>query len=243
MTSLTYSHLSKRFGSRTLLDEVSVTLHGGHCTLLTGKNGAGKTTLMRILAGLEKPEHTCLVHKDGQTQPWKSIRYQLQHWVMYLHQHPYMFSGTVRSNLEFALPAGLNKTQRQAQLAETIEWAGLDALIDSNAKRLSGGECQQVAIARARLRQPKALLLDEPTANMDTEARTRTLLMLNSLRQEQVALLISSHDPRLFSDLADDCLHLTQQRLLPADPTDTTSIAQLPPHHFLSDTQEHRHRA
>ncbi|MGB0845170.1 MAG: ABC transporter ATP-binding protein [Thiolinea sp.] len=215
VSRLVYSQLSKCFGKRTVLKNVDLTLTAGECILLTGKNGSGKTTLMRILAGLEKPD-TCLVTFGNDEYSWRAGRNLLQKRVMYLHQQPYMFSGTVWHNLDYALPRQLNKTERQQQIQAISAWAGLGDIIDSNAKSLSGGECQRVAIARARLRRPQALLLDEPTASMDSQARDKTLELMRQLCAEGVALMVTSHDPVLFKDMVEHHLHLEQQKVATA---------------------------
>ena len=211
-THLVYTQLSKQFAKRTLFSKISLTLTAGQCILLTGKNGIGKTTLMRILAGLEKPD-SCQVAINGNSYSWRKARNTLQQRVMYLHQQPYMFSGSVYHNLNYALPRQLSKSERQTQIQAISAWAGLDGIMDNNAKSLSGGESQRVAIARARLRKPQALLMDEPTASMDTQSREKALALMQQLCKEGLALLVSSHDPALFTDTASHYLHLEQQRL------------------------------
>ncbi len=215
-TRITFSQLSKRFGKRQILDDTGLTLETGECVLLTGKNGSGKTTLMRILAGLEKPD-SCRIqihHWNGtQNHHWKAFRGTLQSRIMYLHQQPFMFSGTVRMNLDFALPRSLRKHERHDRIQDIAAWAGLEDILESNAKSLSGGECQRVAIARARLRNPQVVLLDEPTANMDSEARSKTLEMLRQLREENIAVLVATHDPGLFETTANRFLHIEKQQV------------------------------
>ena len=209
MSSLHFRHICKQYGKRVILDQFEVKLEAGQCVLLTGPNGAGKTTLMRILCGLEKPEHCEITTPDGKYS-WKQYRQQLNAQVMYLHQQPYMFEGNVWKNLAFALPRGLEQAQREQRIHEVSAWAGLERILENNAKSLSGGECQRVAIARALLRNPQAMLLDEPTANMDREAREKTLEMIARLKQEGMALLVASHDPEYFWGVADIRVELRQ---------------------------------
>lgn len=228
-TNITFTQLSKRFGQRRILDNTCLTLETGECALLTGRNGTGKTTLMRILAGLEKPDSCQIAVNYPQQQlsyQWRQYRNTLQQNIMYLHQQPFMFSGNVRRNLDFALPRRLPRTERRTRLQEIAAWAGLDDLLDANAKSLSGGECQRVAIARALLRNPQALLLDEPTANMDTQAREKTLVMLQQLRKKNIALLVASHDPEQFGAVASRFIHLEKQQITPlADGAVTMRVA------------------
>jgi tungstate transport system ATP-binding protein len=124
-----------------------------------------------------------------------------------------MFDGSVRYNLGYALGRDLDKPSRSRLLDEAIGWAGLEQLTDTHAKLLSGGERQRVSLARAWLRNPPILLLDEPTANLDQEARERTLELLKSLKEQGIALLLASHDPLHFTALIDRHLHLYEGHL------------------------------
>lgn len=232
MTSFNFSQISKHYGKRSILSNIHLQLRAGQCLLLTGQNGTGKTTLMRILAGLEKPDQ-CLINTNGGSYQWRQYRSQLQAQIMYLHQQPYMFEGSVQHNLAFALPRGLSRAQQQTHIHKIADWAGLGTILDGNAKSLSGGEAQRVAIARALLRKPQAMLLDEPTANMDKAARQRTLEMIGQLRSEGMALLVASHDPEYFRVYADQELHLEQAAIHTRQTTITvtaanTFTAQLP---------------
>lgn len=206
--------LYKRFAKRAVLQGVDLSLQAGECILLSGGNGAGKTTLLRILAGLERPDGGLISIASAPPGAWRQRRGELHRRILYLHQHPYMFDGSVRYNLGYALPTSLNKPSRRQLIDAAIDWAELGHLHDTPAKSLSGGERQRVSLARARLRNPQILLLDEPTANLDQEARQRTLDLLKSFKEQGIAMILASHDPLHFSSLIDRHLHLYQGRLV-----------------------------
>jgi tungstate transport system ATP-binding protein len=205
--------LYKSFGKREVLNNIELSLRPGECNLLSGANGAGKTTLLRIISGLEKPDSSQITIASKSTKSWRRCRADLQKQVLYLHQQPYMFDGSVRYNLGYALAKGLDKPSRKHLIDAAIHWAGLGHLTDAHAKSLSGGERQRVSLARAWLRNPRILLLDEPTANLDQEARERTLELLKSFKEQGIALLLASHDPLQFCALIDHHLHLYKGRL------------------------------
>lgn len=202
LAAITISDLRKSFNGRVILDRVSLELHTGRLLLLSGDNGSGKTTLMRILAGLEKPDQGRF-ELGGGFKYWGQARKSLLQGTVYLHQAPYMFDGSVARNLEYAVPRSLAAKERQHAIEEAIDWAGLQALANQDAKSLSGGERQRVALARAWLCRPRVLLLDEPTANMDAESCQRTLQLMQNLRTDGHALLVVSHDPAQFAAITD----------------------------------------
>lgn len=207
MKELIFHNLSKHYGKRLLFSKLDLRLIAGQCLLLTGKNGAGKTTLMRILAGLDKPDSGEVQIAETRTT-WRTYRSQLQGQVLYLHQHPYLFEGSVWDNLAFALPRRLANFEQNQQIKTVAHWAGLTDLLTNKAKHLSGGEAQRLALARALLRKPKALLLDEPTANMDHAARLLSLEMLEDLKQQGLMLMVASHDPDWFQAVTNQQIRL-----------------------------------
>jgi tungstate transport system ATP-binding protein len=228
--------LHKRFAKRAVLNGIELSLRPGECNLLSGANGVGKTTLLRIVSGLEKPDSGQIAILSKSARSWRRCRSDLQKQILYLHQQPYMFDGTVRYNLGYALAKGLDKPTRTQLIDAASDWAGLAHLSDTPAKLLSGGERQRVSLARARLRNPRIMLLDEPTANLDQEARERTLELLKSLKEQGIALLLASHDPLHFSVLIDRHLHLYEGRLATDEDSKLMSIPSSHTEHSLRST-------
>jgi tungstate transport system ATP-binding protein len=213
---ISFCGINKSFSSVPLINNVDIDLFSGQAIILTGDNGTGKTTLLRILAGLEKPDNGMV--KLGLAEiPWHRAKAGLIKKVMYLHQHPYMFSGSVHRNLSLAVPKLLTSLQTRQQVTRALQWGMLSKHEFSIAKKLSGGQQQRIALARAWLRQSPVLLLDEPTANMDNQSIARTMKLLHQLKENGISLLICSHNHQIFESLCDRHLSLANNRLQKID--------------------------
>jgi len=222
-----------RMGGEPLLDVARFELPAGSCTILSGRNGAGKTTLLKIAAGLMRPDQAT-VQTGGGCVDWRRARPTLRKHSIYMHQHAYMFDTSVADNVAYGLrKAGTPAAQRNDAVRTALEWAGLAQLAARNARHLSGGERQRLALARARVLSPAVLLLDEPTTNMDREARQQSFFLIRRLVSEGTGVVIASHDRQIIGQLGDQHLHLADGRLCEIDmdaaaaPTRTTAaIAQ-----------------
>lgn len=205
--------ISKRFGRNQVLEHCAFNLASHDCIVITGENGAGKTTLLRIAAGLEKPDQ-CSVSIDGANpDSWRRARKSLLKSIMYLHQQPYMLAGSLRRNLEYTARLNPAIIDQPAAVNKALLWSGLETLQSQSAASLSGGQKQRLALARARLRDPRILLLDEPTANLDSDSRGRTMNMLAEFRDGGTAIVIVTHDPAVFAEIATAELQLCDRRL------------------------------
>ena len=194
---MSFRHLRKSFGERTLLDLGPFDIGEGEAYVITGDNGAGKTTLLRILAGLE-PGGIADFEFRGVPLTHGRLPDNVRHDIVYVHQHPYLFHTTVVHNIGYGLAArGIDGAERGRLAEEAIAWAGVDHVRDVPPARLSGGEKQRVALARARVLKPRLFLLDEPTANLDGEARGQALALIRQLLQDNGSLLIACHDREL----------------------------------------------
>jgi tungstate transport system ATP-binding protein len=200
VTLLLSAHaLHKRHGERLLFDIDRLDIAAGAAYVLTGANGSGKSTLLRMLGGLERCPASA-VEFDGRRQPLYPYPRQLRHAIVYVHQHPIMFSTSVGHNIAYGLLArGGARRALRGCIDEAMAWAGVTHLRENNPARLSGGEKQRVALARARVLQPRLLLLDEPTANLDGAAREQVLNLIPTLIDQGTSVIMACHDRDLIN--------------------------------------------
>ena len=205
--------IEKTFAETNILRNVDISLYPGKCILLSGNNGSGKTTLLKIIAGLETPSRA-EIEFSGKSQSWKSAIRSIRREIIYLHQQPYLLSGTVESNVSYGLRfTHLNRKQLRESVKEALEWAGLADMAKHQAKTLSGGVQQRVAFTRAWILKPKVLLLDEPMANMDIESRQQACDLLKRMKSEGMSIVITSHDMNIFDGLIDSHFSLSEGKL------------------------------
>ncbi len=191
---LSVESVQKSFGTRRILDVSKLELAAGESYVLTGENGSGKTTLLRVLAGLEDAEVDICCF-DGAPVDLQAYPGWLRHMVIYVHQHPYLFRGSIADNIAYGLKArGMSAVACEPLVQDAIAWAGVGDLLDVPPHRLSGGEKQRVALARARVLHPRLFLLDEPTANLDAEARQQTMKLILDLCDANSTVVLACHD-------------------------------------------------
>ncbi|MDB5593613.1 MAG: amino acid transporter ATP-binding protein family [Hyphomicrobiales bacterium] len=184
-------------GATTLLRDIDLTILPGAPTLIVGPNGAGKSTLLRLAMGLLAPG-TGRVTWGGRTDPAPRRRAML-------FQRPVMLRRSVAGNIAYALKqAGVPRARRVARIEALLEQAGLTALAARPARRLSGGEQQRLALARALARDPELLLLDEPTANLDPAATRAVEEIIAAAASGGIKILMASHDLGQVRRLAGD---------------------------------------
>jgi len=216
---LRVERLQKTFqGGRRILDIGGMNIYPGKCLLLTGQNGAGKTTLLKILSGLETPDDSgrTLVHFNDCQLSWKTALSRYCRDVIYLHQQAYLFDNTVFQNVRYGLRRrGLGREEITGRINRALEWAGLSHLAQRNARELSGGEKQRVALTRALVLQPRVLLLDEPFSGLDENARSRTGFLIQRIKSENVAVVVTSHELQPVTGIADSHLELRDGQLAP----------------------------
>ncbi len=173
-----------------ILKGISLNVAKGAITAFIGKSGAGKTSLLRCLAGLQAFEGS--VDAEG------NVGYVSQHYGLFPHM-------TALENCTFALRKTCHFSKEEALVlaAAMLTKLGLGKHLASYPAKLSGGQQQRVAIARALVLKPRVLLLDEPTSALDPESKQLLQDLLMILRQEGIAVALSSHDLPFIERVAD----------------------------------------
>ena len=193
-------------GATTILDDVTLTIAAGAPTVLIGPNGSGKTTLMRAAMGL--------VPLTGGHITWggRAATEPTRRAIMF--QRPAMLRRSATGNIRYALAAAnVPSAQRQHRASELLTLVGLDGLGHRPARRLSGGEQQRLALARALARDPAILFLDEPTASLDPYATKAIEDIVRTVSVRGVKVVMSTHDLGQARRLAGDIAFLHRGRL------------------------------
>jgi multiple sugar transport system ATP-binding protein len=193
MAAVLTRDIVKQFGDVAAVDGISLAVPDGEFMVLLGPSGCGKTTFLRIICGLERQTSGDLLIGGNVVNDMppraRGVAMMFQSYGLYPHY-------TVRKNIAFPL-----RTQRvpSAEIARKVAWAsqllGIDHLLDRRPRQLSGGERQRVALARALVREPTALLLDEPLSNLDAKLRASARQEIRQFQQRVgITTIYVTHD-------------------------------------------------
>ncbi len=191
-----------RFGAVTALSDINLKVAAGQRLALIGANGSGKSTLLRVLNGLVKPSSGSVLRDSSMRQAM-------------MFQRPHMLRASALANVALAQwlrGVPWNKAREQAVLA--LGRVGLGELAFRNARTLSTGQQQRLALARAWSLKPDALLLDEPTANLDPHAKREVESLMAEFAQAGMTLVFASHNLGQVKRLATRVIYLEQGRIL-----------------------------
>ncbi len=203
--SISLSHLTKRYASVAVVDDVTVEIPEGSLTAILGPSGSGKSTLLKMIAGLEMPdEGRVVIEGDDVTDVdprFRDIGFCFQHYAPFRHMN-------VAKNIGFGLRVRKQpKAVIAAKVSELVELVKLDNKALSYPSQLSGGERQRMALARALAIEPRVLLLDEPFGALDAIVRTELRHWVKELhRQIKVTTILVTHDQDEAMEVADQLL-------------------------------------
>jgi tungstate transport system ATP-binding protein len=174
-------------GELTILDNISISIPAGAPTVLIGPNGSGKTTFLRAAMGLIPPSRGHITWGGRAVSP--PVRRAI------VFQRPVMLRRSAVGNISYALAAtGVPRAEHGRRIAELLSLVGLASLEGRPARRLSGGEQQRLALARALARDPVVLFLDEPTASLDPAATKAIEDIVRAVSARGVKVVMATHD-------------------------------------------------
>lgn len=216
--------LHKRYGEKEVLKDINLNVEKGEVFVLIGPTGGGKTTLLRLLDLLEAPT-SGRIYFDGIdiTGPGKT-RLEARRRMAFVLQKPVVFNTSVYDNVACGLKwRGIDNSSIHQKVDSVLEMVGLSDYKNRNARTLSGGEAQQVAIARAMTIEPEVLLLDEPTANLDPISTSGIERLISQIiHQHRTTIVMSTHDRSQGHHLADRMAVLVNGEVLQTgDPGET----------------------
>jgi len=206
MTAIHLSHISKSFGSTSVLKDVSFSVESGEKIAILGESGAGKTTLLRIISGLEKDYEGQLLF-DGKDMrdvlpSERNLGMIFQDGALFEHM-------TVRNNISYGWKGDVTKT---------AEMLGISDLLDRYPASLSAGQKQRAGIARALVRNPSVLLLDEPFSSLDERLKEDLQKEVKELCKEKgITMILVTHDQKEMMVMAEKAVILKDGSVLAFD--------------------------
>ena len=195
MAEVSLANVSKRFGAVEAVRGLSLSIADGEFVVLLGPTGAGKTTTLRLIAGLERPEHGSIVIRGRdvtrEVPAERDVAFVFQQYSLYPHLTAY-------DNLAFPLrsPARrMDESLIRRRVQQVAELLHIEQKLNNRATALSGGEMQRVAIGRALVREPAVYLMDEPLSSLDAKLRAELRLELKRIQRELgTTILYVTHD-------------------------------------------------
>ena len=202
---ITIQGLTKQYDGHAALRDVNLDVPDGSVTAIIGPSGSGKTTLLRLLDLLEEPDAGSIVIDGAEAPSTEAARIAMRRQIGIVFQKPMAFSGSVFDNVSYGLRVRGHERgslrERVGRALETVDLAGFES---RNARTLSGGEIQRVALARTMVTEPRLLLLDEPTANLDPVSTAMVEELIGRVIDElRTTVVMATHDMAQGQRLAD----------------------------------------
>jgi iron(III) transport system ATP-binding protein len=232
MAIIAFDSVSKAYQNKTVLHDFSLVVESGQRVVILGPSGCGKTTVLRLLAGFIAPD-TGTISIDGhvvaaagkilQSPEERHLGMVFQDLALWPHL-------TVEGNLEFGLKAqGIPRPQRVQRITEMLQMVEMDAYLRARPAELSGGQQQRIALVRALVLRPKALLMDEPLSNLDEELSQHLRVELLRLYERLgFTLIYVTHDRAEAADIATNIVCMRHGRIERTIPIEEFKIGQRP---------------
>lgn len=212
-----FAHVSKSFGDIKALQDISFTVEKGEFVFITGPSGAGKTTLLKLILREILPNSGQIIF-DGQdivNLSEKNIPYLRQKIGVVFQDYKVINERTVRENVEVPLAvAGINQDEWGTRVNQVLKLVGLDKRSELFPLQLSGGELQRVSLARALVINPKLILADEPTGNLDWETADAIMDLFEKINKEGKTVIMATHNKHVVEKLKKRVIHIKEGKIV-----------------------------
>ncbi len=226
--NIRFDHVSFSYPGKPVLEDVSFAIPARRITVITGPSGAGKTTIVDLIIGLQKPQAGRILIDDVPLEDIDLAAWR--HMIGYVPQELILLSGNVRDNITLGAKVPDEQVWRALELAGAADFVrelpeGLDADLGERGVKLSGGQRQRLSLARALVREPKLLILDEVTSALDPDTERKLVHQICKLaREERITVIAITHTPA-WQDVADRLLHLERGKVTVEDTLANTGAA------------------
>lgn len=224
----------KNYGKLEVLKNINLQIEKGTSTALVGPTGSGKTVMLRLIDLLEKPSSGTVYFEGANANESNNTRLEVRRQIGMVFQKPLAFKASVYDNIAYGLKIRGRKENMDGRIKELLEMIGLPGYENRNALKLSGGETQRLALARAMITEPRLLLLDEPTANLDPISKKKLEeLILKINRESETTIIMTTHDLLQGQRLAENMVILYNGQILQSGTPD--QIFRKPKNRFVAD--------
>lgn len=204
MPMLKISNVSKSFGQITALTDINFEVEDGEFVFLTGPSGSGKTTLLRLILREFLPDsgEIMLEDKDVTKMKQKEVPFLRQQIGVVFQDFKLLPERTVNENVQIALAVlKIPQSEWQARIDRVLDLVGLSSKKDMFPSQLSGGELQRVSLARALVVNPRMILADEPTGNLDWETANSIVELFDRINKEGKTIIMATHHEMIIDKL------------------------------------------
>jgi polar amino acid transport system ATP-binding protein len=222
-TTVTLEGVTRRFGAKTAIDDVTLRIPEGSTTCLIGPSGSGKSTLLRMINLLERPdEGRVLIGREEVSAPGYPIEALRSRIGMVFQQYSLFPHMTVLDNVTFSLREvhHVGRDEAVERARRELDRVGASGLEDRLPDQISGGERQRVAIARSLVISPKIMLFDEVTSALDPELVKGVLSLLAEFTDSGITILVVTHEMRFARESASDIAFMDRGRIVEQGPPD-----------------------
>ncbi|MDO8452265.1 MAG: cell division ATP-binding protein FtsE [bacterium] len=210
-----FENVTKKFGSTKALEDVSFDIEEGDFIFLTGHSGAGKTTLLKLLLRELKPDSGKIIIDgvDIATLKKREVPFYRRKLGIVFQDFKLLYDRTVYENVELALEVAGDKEKRVEKIKKALEEVGLSDKANLFPRQLSGGELQRAVIARAIVSNPKLIIADEPTGNLDPVTSRQIVDLLNKATDSNTTVIMATHNENIVNSLKRRVINLKEGKL------------------------------